>query len=310
MTIQEKCDKLNRDIHNPLFLNYYLSNNQRNHERAFTSIDLIEDCQNAIEEFEGIPEANIQGRSTLYIYGVLQSLYCQQDGLLYLYETIIDSTIKNPYDLFRQYSFNKEIREVRDDIAGHPANRDNRNKGKEFYFIEKGSTSKYIFSYAGYTPKFRKVDVNLKQFMEEQERFTKTVLDDIENAISKKLQAHKNKFRTMKLLDTVKDIDNSIQLIQRGISNNHPLAACGVREIKEKLDKLKEELNSRYNNEIHVGIQDIFLLQYHILNKIESWISNGELHSNIDAKIFMAGFENQMQELNTQLKGIDDDFES
>lgn len=237
-------------------------------------------------------------------------MYCQQDGLFFLYKTIIDSNIKNVYAFFNQYSFNKEIREVRDDIAGHPANRDNRNKGKEFYFIEKGSTSKFIFSYAGYTPKFRKNDVNLKEFIEEQAKFVKIVLDDIENAIFEKLQAHKNKFKTMKLIDIVKDIDKSIQLIQRGIFNDHPLAACGVREIKEKFDMLKKELNSRYNNEIHVGIQDIFLLQDHILNRIEKWISNGELHSNIDAKIFMAGFENQMQELNTQLKGIDDDFES
>lgn len=61
MTIQEKYDKLNEDIHKQgnLFLKIYLSNNPGDYDRAFTSIDLIEDCQNAIEEFVGIPESNV-----------------------------------------------------------------------------------------------------------------------------------------------------------------------------------------------------------------------------------------------------------
>lgn len=305
MTIQQKCNKLNTDIHNRLFLNNYLSTKIGDYERVFTSIDLIEDCQNAIDEFERIPEINFQTRSTLYVYGVLQSMYCQQDGLYHLYKTIKNADTKNVYELFKIYQFNKEIREVRDDIAGHPADRKN---GKEFYFIGKGPNSKYNFSYAGYTPHFRKVDVNLKQFIEEQKSFTFNVLNEIEKTVTQQIQAHQDKFKAMKLIEIVNNLSYPIQLIYRGIFNNHPLANSGLAEIRGKLNNLKIELNQRYNNKIPDSIKDIFRLQDHILNQIENWTINKTLEGNLDAEVFMDSFDHQMNELTDILKEIDDDF--
>lgn len=306
MTIQQKCNELNRSIHDRLFLNNYLSTTIGDYERVFTSIDLIEDCENAIEEFENIAETNSQNRSTLYIYGVLQSMYCQQDGLFHLYRTITKKTLKNVYELFELYNFNKFIREVRDDIAGHPADRKN---GKEFYFIGKGPNTKYSFSYAGYTPHFRKVDVDLRQFIEEQKEFTITVLNDVGKTISEQIQTHKVKFKSMKLTDIVDNFNYPAQLIYRGIFANHPLAEIGLEEIREKLAALKIELGKRYNNKIPDSISDIFRIQNHILLRIGNWIANNELERNTDAEVFMDSFDHQMDELLEILKEIDDEFE-
>jgi|SRR5690625_2505846 len=305
MTIQQKCNELNRSIHDRLFLNNYLSTTIGDYERVFTSIDLIEDCENAIEEFENIAEANWQNRSTLYIYGVLQSMYCQQDGLFHLYRTITKKKLNNVYKLFELYNFNKSIREVRDDIAGHPADRKN---GKEFYFIGKGSNTKYSFSYAGYTPHFRKVDVDLRLFIEEQRKFAITVLNDVGKTISEQIQIHKDKFKSMKLTEIVDNFNYPTQLIYREIFNNHPLAEIGLKEIREKLDTLKSELEKRYNNKIPDNISNIFRLQNHILLKIDSWTENKELERNTDAEIFMDSFDYQMDELLEILNEIDDEF--
>lgn len=305
MTIQQKCNELNRSIHDRLFLNNYLSTTIGDYERVFTSIDLIEDCENAIEEFENIAEANWQNRSTLYIYGVLQSMYCQQDGLFHLYRTITKKKLNNVYKLFELYNFNKSIREVRDDIAGHPADRKN---GKEFYFIGKGSNTKYSFSYAGYTPHFRKVDVDLRLFIEEQRKFAITVLNDVGKTISEQIQIHKDKFKSMKLTEIVDNFNYPTQLIYREIFNNHPLAEIGLKEIREKLDTLKSELEKRYNNKIPDSISDIFRLQNHILLRIDCWIANKELERNTDAEIFMDSFDHQMDELLEILNEIDDEF--
>ena len=305
MTIQQKCNELNRNIHDRLFLNNYLTITPDDYERAFTAIDLIEDCQNSIEEFENIPESTIQSRSTLYIYGILQSMYCQQDGLFHLYRTITNKSLKSVYDFFQLYNFNKSIREVRDDIVGHPTD---RKKGKEFYFIGKGPNSKFSFSYAGYTPHFRKVDVDLKLFIEQQNEFTISVLQDVENSISEQIQIHKDKFKSMKLIDIVNNLNYPTQLIFRGIFNNHPLAESGLVEIKEKLNNLKIELNKRYNEKIPESISDIFRLQDHILHRIDDWISSKEIERNIDAEVFMDSFEKQMNELMDILKEIDENF--
>jgi len=304
MTIQDKCNKLNRDIHSKLFLNNYLSTTIGDYERVFTSIDLIEDCQEAIEEFVNLPESVIKSRTTLYIYGVLQSMYCQQDGLFHLYRAITKENIKNVYELFKIYNFNTHIREVRDDIAGHPADR----KGKEFYFIAKGTNSKYLFSYAGYTPHFRNVDVDLKQFIIEQKDFVVRVLDKVEKTIAEKIEIHKNKFNSMKLAEIIDKLHYPTQLIYRGIFNNNPLAASGLQEINDILNKLKTELNWRYNNKIPDSINDIFRLQNHILTKVENWISDNTIEKNMDAEVFMDSFEHQVNELIDILKEIDDDF--
>jgi hypothetical protein len=65
--------------------------------------------------------------------------------------------------LFELFELDNQIRLVRDDIAGHPAD---RNFGKEFYYLNKGGNSKYQFTYGGYNPKFKSVKVNLKDFIE------------------------------------------------------------------------------------------------------------------------------------------------
>jgi hypothetical protein len=189
MTIQECCFLLNNAIYTPSYIVENLFPNVGEHEQYFTSLDLIDDCQEAIEEFKAIPSQKFKNRSTLYIYGVLQSMYCQQDGLYHIYKIIVNPKIGNIYNLFSIYSFNKNIREVRDDIAGHPSN---RKGGKEFYFIAKGPNSKHHFTYGGYTPLFRKVDVNLKQFIEEQNKFTNAVLKDIQKNLFMKIKNLKN----------------------------------------------------------------------------------------------------------------------
>jgi hypothetical protein len=303
MTIQQKCNDLNRKIHEKLFLNNFLLNKTGNHERAFTSLDLIEDCQNAIEEFDKVE--TVKHRSTLYIYGVLQAMYCQQDGLFHLYKTIVDIKIKNVYELFKLNHFTEEIREVRDDIAGHPAD---RKKGKEFYFIAKGSNTKYKFSYAGYTPEFRIVEVDLKDFIVKQNDFTKTILMQIENSICEKIEIHKKKFKGMTLANLLNDLDSNIQFVYRGIYDNHHMADFGLNEMEKTIAKVKQELNTRYNNRIPESVECIFRLQDYIINKVEKWISNNEIYKNIEAEIYMDSFDKQLEELRTILTEIDQEF--
>lgn len=305
MTIQQYCSKLNQAIHEKLFLNNFLLNNKGNHERAFTSLDVIEDCQDAIEEF--IKVESVQHRSTLYIYGVLQAMYCQQDGLFHLYKTIVNKEIKNVYELFKLNDFSEKIREVRDDIAGHPTD---RKKGKEFYFIAKGTNSKSKFTYAGYTPNFRKVDVDLEDFISQQKVFCEKILNQVDEAILLKIKEFKKKYKSMKLITLLDNIDRHIQLVHRGIWDNHPMADLGQREMQNMIDKIKLELEKRYQNKIPESVECIFRLQQHSTNKIGEFIDNQTLHRNIDAEIFMDSFGTQLEELRQILMEIDTEFES
>lgn len=310
MTIIEKCERINEKINNSLYRNNFLIKTGT-YEKVFTSLDLIEDGQNAINEFIELNEDNIRSRTTLYIYGVLQVLFCQQDGVFHLYKTIKDNAIKEIAELFDIYKFDKSIRVIRNEIAGHP---NNRNNGKEYYYIAKGSNSKYQFSYAGYTPElreFKHVEVNMLEFIEKQKDFVIALLSDIDNEIDKKMKDLKNKFRGMKLQKYLDDVNYPIQKIHEGISNNYPLAKDNLKVLKNYMDNLKIDLNKRYNNQIPNEIESCnFKLIDHILKKFNTWLENGELYGNIDAEVFYDSLEKQIEELKTTLQGIDEEFEN
>jgi len=312
MIIIEKCERINEKINDLLFRNNFL-NKTGDYEKVFTSLDLIEDGQNAINEFINLDEDIIPTRTTLYIYGVLQVLFCQQDGVFHLYKTIQDNSIKEITELFDIYKFDKSIRRIRNEIAGHP---NNRNNGKEYYYIGKGSNSKYQFSYGGYTPelqKFKNEEVNLLDFIKKQEVFMIKLLSDIENDIDNKIKEHKEKFKDMKLQKHINDLDHSITKIPEGISNSEPLVSkrttSHLKVVKEGIDKLKEDLNQRYNQIPEELMKCQFKLIDHILKRFNIWLEKGELYGNIDAEVFYGSLLWQIEELEKDLKDRDIEFE-
>ena len=153
--IYDTCQVLNNKIHQSPYFDVFLLPDNIKHSKAFTSIDLIEDSQFAIYDFTNLPDHLFTKRSTLYIYGVMQALYCQQDGLQHLFECVFDCEFKDFNNFvihFNSWPEVLNIRLTRNDIAGHPTN---RKKGKEFFFISKRKNTEYTFEYGGYAPKFK-----------------------------------------------------------------------------------------------------------------------------------------------------------
>lgn len=303
--IIDLCNTLNRMIHEPLYHNFYNIPNELKYNQTFTSIDLIEDSQIAIEEFESAQSLGKQGRSTLLIYGLLQSLFLQQDGLYHLYKCVVNENIKLT-DFFDSFAFDKDIREVRNDIAGHPTNR----KNNEFYFIAKGPVSKERFTYAGYTPEFRKVEVDLKTLISKQSEFTRNVLQTILDNILKKIEMKKDEHKNKALKEMIVGADRNIQLIYRGIRDvdRKFQGEWGISGIKNTLDEIRIELNTRYNNNLPSGISEVFRLTDYIIARFNEWWTENNLIENKDAEIFLDSLERQLDELKEMLIEIDEEF--
>lgn len=303
--IIDLCNTLNRAIHEPLYHNFYNIPNELKYNQTFTSIDLIEDSQIAIEEFESAESLGKQGRSTLLIYGLLQSLFLQQDGLYHLYKCVVDENIKQT-DFFDTFSFDKDIREVRNDIAGHPTNR----KNSEFYFIAKGPISKDRFTYAGYTPTFRTVEVDLKTFIIKQLELARIVLQKVQANISKKIEMKKGEYKNKSLKEMIVGADRNIQLIYRGIRDDgrNFQGEWGISGLKSAIDEIRKELNTRYNQNLPTGISESFRLIDYIIHRFNQWWNDKTLLGNNDAEIFLDSLENQLKELEEMLIEIDEDF--
>lgn len=304
-TIIELCNNLNKAIHNPLFHNFYNIPNELKYNQTFTSIDLIEDSQIAIDEYENAKSNGKEGRSTLLLYGLLQSFFLQQDGLYHLYKSVVNDKIKQK-ELFDLFSFDTEIRDVRNDIAGHPSNR----KNTEFYFIAKGTTSKYRFTYAGYTPNFRKVEVDLKDFIFKQFDFTKMVLLSVQNDIKNKIEMKKGEHKKLQLSDMIIDVNRNTQLIFRGIRDNERSfqGEIGISGIKNSIEIIRKELNIRYNKNLPIGISEVFRIIDYILLRFSNWQNENQLLGNDDAEIFLDSLDNQLNELKEMLEEIDEKF--
>lgn len=306
--ILDKCGIVYDLIHNPFFKNYYFPEKASHFTKIFTSLDVIEDTQNAINEFLNIPESSIFNRSTFYIYGVLQSMYCQQDGVMHLYQSIIErdkNKKSNIYKLFEEYNTDKQIRIIRDDIAGHPAD---RNRGKEFYFIAKETNSKSKFTYAGYAPGLKTVDVNMFELIKEQETFTLHILADIANDIETKITKHKLRFMDKKLSEYNNIFDSLKRMIVKGIHDSN--FGVDTSSFLKNLEMLKTELNNRYYNNIPESLNYIFSKIDYIIEKLNYWAKNNEISSNIEVDIFMDSFNIQLTELNDILIEIDKEFEN
>lgn len=303
--IIDLCNTLNEAIHEPLYHNFYNIPNELKYNQTFTSIDLIEDSQIAIEEFESAESLGKQGRSTLLIYGLLQSLFLQQDGLYHLYKCVVNENIKQT-DFFDTFSFDKDIREVRNDIAGHPTNR----KNSEFYFIAKGPISKDRFTYAGYTPTFRKVEVDLKSFIIKQLELTRNVLQKVQENISKKIEMKKGEHKDKSLKEMIVGADRNIQLIYRGIRDRERnfQGEWGISGLKGAIDEIREELNKRYNQNLPSGISESFRLIDYIIHRFNQWWTEKTLLGNDDAEIFLDSLKNQLNELEEMLLEIDKEF--
>lgn len=304
--INELTDIISGKINKPIFNSNFLNEND-NFKKAFVSLDLIDDSQSAIDEFINLDENILPGRTTLYIYGVLQSLYCQQDGIYHLYKLIVDNSIKMG-ELFEQFQLDPKHREIRNDIVGHPTDRYN---GKELYYLAKGSNTKYTFTYAGFKQnleKFRVQDVDLRKLITEQEIFVTELLNAVNTEIDKKNQELKTKFNDMKLLELTKGMSHDISKIYEGISHDYPPVKENINCLAEAISSIKEGLKKRYNNAVPYQNMQQFELIDHILKKFNSWVDNNELTGNMDARVFHEGLEKQFEELESMLKSIDEEF--
>jgi len=225
--------------------------------------------------------------------------------LQHLYKCVLDEKIKQT-EFFDTFSFDKDIREVRNDIAGHPTNR----KNTEFYFIAKGPISKDRFIYAGYTPKFRKVEVDLKTFISKQTELTIKVLQTVLDKILKKIEMKKDEHKNKALKEMLVGADDNIQLIYRGIRDTDRTfqGEWGISGVKNALDEIRTELNIRYNNNLPSGISEVFRLTDYIIARFNEWWTENNLLQNDDAEIFLDSLGKQLDELKEMLIEIDEEF--
>jgi len=146
-------------------------------EKELISMRIIEDTTWAIQYYLEADHPRSHGGKYLYLYGLLQALVLQQDAICSLSEALFKSKI----------SFNTNfpdlsaVRNLRNEVAGHPIDRDNT-------FISNFKLTKDNLSYTSEKEDKRWTNINLFEHIDKQNRCVNTILSDIIAKIGANLQ--------------------------------------------------------------------------------------------------------------------------
>jgi len=275
-------------------------------EKLCASMDVVEDSQLAIESYFNLKEFNALKGGYLFLYGLLQAFYLQQDAINHLSQVLFNKKINFKEEYPALYS----TRELRNDAVGHPTDRNNETS---FHYISMGSITKKGFTLASFFPKqsgpkYNKID--LYKLKEQQELCVILILDEVINMLGKEQKEHKKKFKNQKLKDLIpNDPSYSIGKIYNGISSNYPLAKMNFNLIKKTYNNLKKGINERYGScDALSGVGVVVEKIDYILNKFTSWFDRNNIFGNKDAEIFLDTLNAQLKELYQMANEIDEEF--
>jgi hypothetical protein len=126
-----------------------------------SSLDTIGDTEHSFDAYEALPEPKSFGEQYLIIYGVLQSLFIQQDAVSNVYAAL---------DMDYQLSPHlKTIREIRNHSSGHPAEVE-RRRVRIFNHIQRFGLSIRIFKVGMFNVggDLTMLDIDLPKLIEQQ----------------------------------------------------------------------------------------------------------------------------------------------
>ena len=211
------------------------------YNRCYSAIYLLEDITEAFEYYKTCDGSKLElGAKYLMVYGVLEALFLQQDAL----NDLLDALGYEKINYKENYAEIYKIREVRNDIAGHPTK---RNNGQYTTYLSRPDLSLKEIRYEE-TQNGNFIDFDIISSIETQENFIKNQLEEILNKLIKEKKEHIEKFKNDKLMDCFQMFNYAYEKmysINGFYTQNDTL---GFSLVKGIIEKLKTKLNERFTN--------------------------------------------------------------
>lgn len=298
-----------RDYINSPRLQSNLLKDKTSWNKLCSSLDVLGDTELAIDEYLIKKEPTGIGEKYLFLYGILQILFVQQDATRNLAEAL---SIKYDSDTLLD-----EIREIRNNSVGHPTKR-GRGKGDSFNFIVRMSISSKGFTLMTTYPKKKKdisKHVNVVDLINTQRIKIKEILTQVITILEENEMIHRKKHRVNKLFDCFPPtLSYYFEKISESLHGNMPseFGLIHIKLISESIDKFKNELSNR-------GTQDSYdWLNYHLdlidypINMVTNYFSKDSKSrlNEKDVNIFVFFIEKQINEIMNMAEEIDIEYSS
>ncbi len=278
-----------------------------NWNQICSSLDIIGDTLYAIRSYHTSEFPRESGLQYLYTYGLLQSLFLQQDGIRHLSEAF-DITYNASQTLL-------DIRGIRNASIGHPTKQN--QKGTRFYnYISRISMSKHGFDLLRHSEprEFDMVNVDIPTITRDQLSEVVKGYKEIAEKLGEADRVHKEKFKETCMQDIfLSGMGYFFEKIGQGIWAHSPgdreFGQSNLRMLKETYEKYKKALRER--NELNEYTEFDLGEYFHALKRIEEYLSgeNGSM-VELDARIYWSYIRNEHLSFVQIAKEIDEQYQA
>jgi hypothetical protein len=199
-----------------------------------SSLDAIGDTELAIEAYTTHPEPSDDGQKYLLIYGILQTLFLQQDAV----QHTIDS-LQLQYDTRRDFH---DIRQIRNKTAGHMTKLDRpKSLPQSSHHISRASMHGGYFqllsTYEDGSVEFS--SVSIRDLISKQRRAVKRILGQVVRALKEDEMAHRERFKDRRLLDI---FSTTGYFLEKILMASHPNPSVDLPEAKSSLAAIGDHI--------------------------------------------------------------------
>lgn len=298
-----------RDFINNPRKQYALLQNRAAWNMLCSCLDLIGDTELAISAYDRTPHSGGEGGGYLLIYGILQTLFLQQDAVRNLCSALKIGYVPD--------AMLEQIREIRNDSVGHPTKRGG-GQGNAFNFISRVSLSKsgfdLITTYAnGKAPLFRHIDV--PSLIKNQQQILFQALAEVIQKLKKEEAEHRAMFKSDRLQDSFPAVlgyyfEKLFEAVHGGMPTEW--GSLHIKLISEAIETFKTKLEKRGILKAYDSLTyRLDLLEYPIM-QLSLYFAEPKSSSlnNKSAYIFAFFVEKHIDELKKIAEEIDEEYEA
>jgi hypothetical protein len=273
-------------------------------------MDTIDDVESALQAYVANDFPTENGERYLRIYGVMQGLFLQQDALLNLIKAI------NPAKKIELNDVLVDIREARNAAVGHPTEM-KRNGTLSAHSIIQHSMRKEGFELHSYPWKDGKFSqyINVLTLIERQRAEATRILLEVVEDLREQEQAHRDKFRGVKLEKTFAQTGYAFEKIFEELRRDsvRGVSSWGIDHLQKSLDDFDGLLKERgLGVDAYDSIKYLYEEIRHPLDELKKFLNEGssEVLSFKSAVVFASALTTSFDRLREIAREIDEEYES
>lgn len=283
-----------------------LSRDQYLWNQLCSSLDIIEDTTKATIDYLDIKSEEKLGLKYIYVFGILQILFVQQDAIKHMGEAL-NIEIEFDDELLK-------IRDIRNNSIGHPTKR-GKGKSTTYNFIARVYLSHKKLTLMSVSPKLEKstsfLHYDIHNLIDKQKKSLLPILEEVLNKLEKEEMEHINKFKDDKLVECFHPTLNyHFQKVYESRWGNTPLDVSKIdfTIIENALSLFKAKLEEREILEAYDGVTIVLEELEYPLTKLKEYFNRESTLEPENITIYNHYIESKFGELIEMAKELDENY--